>query len=54
MIMGYKNDVKTTFISGKLSYNAYMTQPKGFEHAKYTNKVCKPEMSIYGLKQTSR
>lgn len=30
-----------------------MTQPKGFEHAKYTNKGCKPEMSIYGLKQMS-
>ena len=31
-----------------------MTQPEGFGDPKATNKVCKLQRSIYGLKQASR
>ena len=46
-------DVKTTFLNGKLSEDAYMTQPKGFT-SKDDSKVCKLQKSIHELKQTSR
>lgn len=47
-------DVKTTLINEKLIKDVYMSQPEGFEHAIFPNKVCRLEKSIYGLKQTSR
>lgn len=31
-----------------------MTQPKGYKHPKYPDRVCKFVMSIYGLEQASR
>lgn len=46
-------DVSTAFLNGKLNEDVYMAQLYGFEHAKYPNKVCKREKSIYGLKQES-
>lgn len=31
-----------------------MAQPQGFVHSKYSNRVCKLEITIYRLKQSSR
>jgi hypothetical protein len=44
-------DVKTAFMNGNIHKDVYMTQPEGFESKKFTNKVCKLQKSIYGLKQ---
>ena len=46
-------DVKTNFLNGNLAEDVYMSQPEGFVNAKYPNRVCKLEKSIYGLKQAS-
>lgn len=45
-------DVKTAFLNGDLNEVIYMEQPKGFTDG--TNKVCKLQRSLYGLKQASR
>ncbi|KAL4590404.1 hypothetical protein LXL04_003333 [Taraxacum kok-saghyz] len=50
----WQMDVKTAFLNEKLEEDVFMTQPEGFEHKKYPNKVCKLVKSIYGLKQASR
>ena len=50
----WQMDVKTAFLNGKLQEDVHMAQPEGFVHAKYPNRVCKLEKSIYGLKQASR
>lgn len=47
-------DVKKVFLNGKLTYDSYTAQPKGFIDPKYPNRVCKLNRSIYGLKQASR
>lgn len=47
-------DTKILFLNGKLTKDIYMALPKGFEHAKLPNKVCKLENYIYGLKPASR
>jgi hypothetical protein len=47
-------DVKMAFLNGNLIEDVYMTQPEGFVDPKYAGKLCKPEKSIYGLKQASR
>ena len=46
-------DVKTAFLNGKLAEDVYMSQPNGFLHGKFPNRVCNLEKSIYGLKQGS-
>ena len=59
-IVAYNNyeirqmDVKTTFLNEKLLEDVYMTQPEGFINPKNVGKVCKLQISIYGLKQASR
>ena len=47
-------DVKTAFLNGNLLEDVYITQPEGFVNPKNSEKVCKLQRSIYGLKQASR
>ena len=50
----WQMDVKTAFLNGKLDEDVYMLQPQGFEDPNNSNKVCKLQRAIYGLKQASR
>nr|GFA85486.1 hypothetical protein [Tanacetum cinerariifolium] len=52
--MDEKMDVNTAFLNGKRTEDVFVAQPKGFENAKYTKRVCKLQKAIYGLKQASR
>ena len=47
-------DIKTVFLNGNLLKDVYMQQPAGFVVPRLSNKVCKLNRSIYGLKQASR
>ena len=49
----WQMDVKTAFLNENLLEDVYMTQPKGFLEPKYPNRVCKLQISIYGLKHAS-
>nr|GEU75577.1 retrotransposon protein, putative, Ty1-copia subclass [Tanacetum cinerariifolium] len=46
-------DVKPAFLNGHLSKDVYMVQHEGFMYSNHPKKVCKPQHSIYGLKQAS-
>lgn len=48
----HQMDAVTAFLQGELSENIYMMQPDGFHDG--TNRVCKLNKSIYGLKQAGR
>jgi hypothetical protein len=48
----HQMDVKTTFLNGDLEEEVYMKQPEGFDDN--TQKACKLNKYIYGLKQASR
>ena len=50
----WQMDVKTAFLNGFVEEELYIEQPEGFEDLSGTNKVCKLQRSIYGLKQASR
>ena len=45
---------KTAFLNGNLEENIYMVQPEGFIEQGQEQKVCRLNISIYGLKQASR
>lgn len=45
-------DVKTTFLNGMLTEKVFIKQPEGF--IKNNNLICKPNKSLYGLKQSSK
>ncbi|KAL0544038.1 hypothetical protein IC582_019149 [Cucumis melo] len=47
-------DVKTAFLNGNLEESIFMSQPEGFITEGQKQKVCKLNLSIYGLKQASR
>ena len=50
----WQMDVKTAFLNGFLKEELYMMQTEGFFNPKGANKVCKLQLSIYGLVQASR
>ena len=50
----WKMDIKTTFLNGFIKEELYMMQPESFVDPKGVDKVCKPQLSIYGLVQASR
>ncbi|KAJ3673149.1 hypothetical protein LUZ60_006523 [Juncus effusus] len=47
-------DVKTALLNGNLTENVHITQPEDFVDPKNSDKVCKLQKPIYGLKQASR
>ncbi|GJZ97954.1 retrotransposon protein, putative, ty1-copia subclass [Tanacetum coccineum] len=47
-------DVKTAFLNGRLDEDIYMGKPEGYVIKILSNRVCKLQRSIYGLKQASR
>ncbi|RVX10899.1 Retrovirus-related Pol polyprotein from transposon RE2 [Vitis vinifera] len=50
----YQMDVKSTFLKGILSEEAYVEQPKGFEDPRFPNHVYRLKKALYGLKQVPR
>nr|GEW70831.1 reverse transcriptase domain-containing protein [Tanacetum cinerariifolium] len=52
--MVYQMDVKSAFLSGKLSKEGYVQQPPRFESGEFPNYVCKLDKALYGLKQAHR
>ena len=48
------NGCKIAFFNSNLSEDVFMIQPGGFVQSEHPDRVCKPQKSIYGLKQASR
>ena len=47
-------DIKNAFLNDELEEEVYMQIPLGCEVANTSNKVCKLQKSLYGLKQSPR
>ncbi|GJX44613.1 retrovirus-related pol polyprotein from transposon TNT 1-94 [Tanacetum coccineum] len=47
-------DVKSAFLNGKISKEAYVEQTPRFESREFPNHVCKLNKALYGLKQAPR
>ena len=50
----HQMDVVTAFPNGKLEEEIYMQQPEGYINPSEEHLVCKPNRSLYGLKQSPR
>ena len=50
----WQMNVKIVFLHGFLKEELYMLLPEGFVDPKGANKVCKLQLSIYGLVQASQ
>ena len=50
----HQMDVETAFLNGRLDYEIYMEEPKGFVDPERPDYVCKLIKSLYGLKQSAR
>nr|GEW17077.1 retrovirus-related Pol polyprotein from transposon TNT 1-94 [Tanacetum cinerariifolium] len=50
----YQMDVKTTFLTGKLKEEVYVSQPEGFIDPDHPNHVYRLKKDLYGLKQAPR
>ena len=46
--------VKYVFLNGKLEYEVYIEQPKGFLVSKNRDYICKLKKDLYGLKKSPR
>nr|GEZ30983.1 retrovirus-related Pol polyprotein from transposon TNT 1-94 [Tanacetum cinerariifolium] len=51
---GYKMDVKSSFLNGKLKEEVYVKQLPGFKSSEFSDYVCKLKKSLCGLKQAPR
>ncbi len=47
-------DVVTAFLNGDLDQDIFTSIPEGFKNSSNSNKVCKLQKSLYGLKQSPR
>ncbi|GJS49712.1 putative ribonuclease H-like domain-containing protein [Tanacetum coccineum] len=50
----YQMDVKSAFLYGTIEKEVYVTQPPGFKHLDYLDKVYKVVKALYGLHQAPR
>ena len=50
----HQMDVKTTFLHSFLKEEVFVGQPQGFEVHDHKTHECRPNKSLYGLKQTPK
>ena len=50
----FQMDVKNAFIYGDLEEKVHMKLPPGYPREKESNKVCRLQKAIYGLKESHR